>query len=134
VKKEKLSLSVWMYSKVFPAAFLVFYYWMCVRDDFQLIYRPIQSAVFGIAAVFVLFQVYYAKKKDLFDEFAKENLRRTDSICFKAALVFLVCITIICAVFVDSSRVLIGYCIVGCVLLLTVLRAVIFSFFDKRGM
>jgi uncharacterized Tic20 family protein len=107
---------------------------MCVRDDFQFIYRPIQASVFGLAGAFVVFQFFYAKKKDLFDEFAKENLRRTDSICLKAAFALLVLITCICAVFVDSSRVFIGYCIVGSILLLTVLRAVVFSVFDKRGM
>ena len=32
----------------------------------------------------VAYQLYYAKRRDIFDEFARENLRTTDSICLKS--------------------------------------------------
>lgn len=50
------------------------------------------------------YQLYYAKRRDIFDEFARENLRTTDSICLKIA----------CGVLV--------------------LAAVLFTVIDKRGM
>ena len=78
--------------------------------------------------------------KDLFDELARENLRRADSVCLKTAYAIGV-IAIFSAVmsarlpvdFPEITGVLIGHCVVFLMLLLTALRAVVFSIIDKRG-
>jgi sterol desaturase/sphingolipid hydroxylase (fatty acid hydroxylase superfamily) len=107
--------------------------------------------------IFILFAglglfFHYDKKKDLFDESAKESLRRTDSICLK--IVFIVGILIIFCQFLasafnfqfylnetsapifsllDLSGVILGYGVVFMILFLTIFRAVIFSIIDRRG-
>lgn len=132
MKSKKIDLKTWMFLKTIPALLLATYYWMCTREDFKPSYSYIQYAFAGIAGIFVCFQIYYAKKKDIFDEFARENLKTTDSISLKIVYVLFIIISFIC-VFSDFSGELAGYCIVFSILLLTVLRAVIFSVIDEKG-
>ena len=86
-----------------------------------------------LAGVIVLWQVSYTKKKKLFDEFARENLKTTDSVCLKIAYAFMVIAALAC-VFADFSGIIAGYFVVGGILLLTIVRAVIFAVIDKKGM
>ncbi len=79
------------------------------------------------------YQLYYAKRRDIFDEFARENLRTTDSICLKIACGVLVLAAVLC-VFSDFSGIVVGYALLIRLLALTVARAVLFTVIDKRGM
>ena len=79
------------------------------------------------------FQITYAKKREIFDEFARENLKTTDSFCLKVAYVLMICAAIVC-VFTDFSGEAAGYCILLGSLLLTLLRAALFSWIDRKGM
>lgn len=132
MKDKKMNLKVWMFLKIAPPAFFLMYYWMCTRSDFQPHYRYIQQVFFYVTALLVGIQAAYSKKRDLFDEFAKENLRTTDSVCLKAAFVFMV-ITAVACVFPSVSGKIAGYCVVISMLLLSILRAVIFCIIDKKG-
>lgn len=78
-------------------------------------------------------QISYAKKHNIFDEFAKENLKTTDSICLKIAYVLMVVAALAC-VFADFNGIIAGYFVVGGIFLLTVLRATIFAIIDKKGL
>ena len=133
MKNKPINLSVWMFSKVIPAALLFLYYGMCSWDGYDPTLRYLQAVSLVLAGVIVLWQVSYAKKKKLFDEFARENLKTTDSICLKIAYVLMV-IAVLACVFADFSGIIAGYFVVGGILLLTILRAVIFAVIDKKGM
>ncbi|MCI9414972.1 MAG: hypothetical protein HFJ79_07345 [Clostridiales bacterium] len=121
-----------MFLKIVPALFFILYYRMCTRSDFQPFYRYIQSVIFIITGLTVGFQLGYAKYRDIFDEFAKENLKRADSLCLKAAFVFMIILAVIC-ILPDFSGKIAGYYIVISIFLLSVLRAVIFYQQDKKG-
>ena len=148
MRNKKLSLRTWMFLKIIPVAIITAFYFIDVRvmDN-----HPLHTTIIFIIFVGLGLFFHYDKKKDLFDESAKENLRRTDSICLK--IVFAMGILIVFLQFIasafhfecfpmnglpinsflDLSGVTLGYGIVFVILFLTILRAIIFSFFDKRG-
>jgi hypothetical protein len=139
-----------MFLKIIPSALIVLFYFVDVSVRENAIVHTV--ILFALLASLGLF-FHYDKRKDFFDEFAKENLRRTDSICLK--IVFGISILTIFLQFfttstlgrffvdfVDDFRVhtlldfsgsVIGYWIVFLILLLTILRAIIFSIIDRRG-
>jgi len=135
MKSKKVSLRVWMFLKIAPSVLLVLMYWMNVRTDSH----PIHIAITLIILVFFGVFSHYDKRTDLFDELAKENLRRTDSICLKTAYAFgIACIFAVIIsnrLLVDLSNVTaetIGYGVVFSILVFTILRAFVFSIIDKR--
>ncbi len=132
-KTKTINLRAWMFLKIAPAALLLLYYWMCARTDFHASYLYVQSAVLALAGGLFAYQLYYAKRRDIFDEFARENLRTTDSICLKIACGVLVLAAVLC-VFSDFSGIVVGYALLIGLLALTVARAVLFTVIDKRGM
>lgn len=133
MKSKSINLSVWMFLKAIPAALLLLYYWLCTVDGYQPVLRYLHAATLVLAGALVFAQVSYAKKEKLFDEFAWENLRTTDSICLKVAYVLMVLAALAC-VFADFSGIVAGYFVVGGILALTLIRATIFAVIDKRGM
>lgn len=132
-KTKSINLRAWMFLKIAPAALLLLYYWMCARTDFHTSYLYVQSAVLALAGGLFAYQLYYAKRRDIFDEFARDNLRTTDSICLKIACKVLVLAAVLC-VFSDFSGIVVGYALLIGLLALTVARAVLFTVIDKRGM
>ena len=132
-KTKTINLRAWMFLKIAPAALLLLYYWMCARTDFHASYLYVQSAVLALAGGLFAYQLYYAKRRDIFGEFARENLRTTDSICLKIACGVLVLAAVLC-VFSDFSGIVVGYALLIRLLALTVARAVLFTVIDKRGM
>ncbi len=132
-KTKSINLRAWMFLKIAPAALLLLYYWMCARTDFHTSYLYVQSAVLALAGGLFAYQLYYAKRRDIFDEFARDNLRTTDSICLKIACGVLVLAAVLC-VFSDFSGIVVGYALLIGLLALTVARAVLFTVIDKRGM
>ncbi len=133
MKSKSMNLKAWMFLKITPAVLFLLYYWMCTRDSFHPAYFYIQTAVFAAAGLLVAFQISYAKKRDIFDEFARENLKTTDSICLKIAYGLMILAAFVC-VFTDFSGEIAGYGILISIVLLTVLRALIFSVIDIKGM
>lgn len=132
-KTKSINLRAWMFLKIAPAALLLLYYWMCARTDFHTSYLYVQSAVLALAGGLFAYQLYYAKRRDIFDEFARDNLRTTDSICLKIACGVLVLAAVLC-VFSDFSGIVVGYALLIGLLALTVARAVLFTVIDKGGM
>ena len=133
MKNKTINLSVWMFFKAIPAALLVVYYGMCAWNGYDPIIRYLHAACLTLAVALVLGQISYAKKHNIFDEFAKENLKTTDSICLKLAYVLMVIAALAC-VFADFNGIIAGYFVVGGIFLLTVLRATIFAIIDKKGL
>ena len=136
MKNKKVSLRVWMFLKIAPSALLVLMYWMNVRRDSHPMHLGIALIVLAFFGVFA----YYDKRTDLFDEWAKENLKRTDSVCLKVAyasgifstVAVMISTRLLVDVLVVTGR-MIGYGIVFSILFLTILRACIFSIIEKRG-
>ena len=133
MKNKTINLSVWMFFKAIPAALLVVYYGMCAWNGYDPIIRYLHAACLTLAGALVLGQISYAKKHNIFDEFVKENLKTTDSICLKLAYVLMVIAALAC-VFADFNGIIAGYFVVGGIFLLTVLRATIFAIIDKKGL
>lgn len=132
-KEMKINLSVWMFLKTAPAALLLLYYGMCTIEEYNPIFRYVHAITLVFAGVIIWSQISYARKKKLFDEFARENLKTTDSICLKISYVLMVIATLAC-VFADFSGIVAGYLVAGGIFLLAILRAVIFSIIDKKGL
>ncbi len=133
MKNKTINLSVWMFFKAIPAVLLLVYYGLCTWNGYDPIIRYLHAACLVLAGVFVWGQISYAKKHNIFDEFAKENLKITDSICLKLAYVLMVIAALAC-VFADFNGIVAGYFVVGGILLLAILRAVIFAVIDKKGL
>lgn len=133
MKNKTINLSVWMFFKAVPAALLVVYYGMCAWNGYDPVIRYLHAICLTLAGALVWGQISYAKKHNIFDEFAKENLKTTDSICLKLAYVLMVIAALAC-VFADFNGILAGYFVVGGIFLLTVLRATIFAIIDKKGL
>lgn len=132
-KKTTINLSVWMFLKAIPAAMLLLYYWMCTLDGYNPVFRYLHAVTLVMAGVIVWAQISYAKKNNIFDEFALENLKTTDSACLKVAFVLMTIATLAC-VFADFSGIIAGYFVVGGILLLSLIRAIMFTIIDKKGM
>ena len=87
MKSKPVNLSVWMFLKAVPAALLLLYYWMCTVEGYDPVFRYLHASTLVLAGALVWAQVSYARKRKIFDEFARENLKTTDSICLKVAYV-----------------------------------------------
>ena len=101
------------------AAFLVFHvllHSLCC-NIFLDCYRYIHGVTLILAGAVVLAQVSYAKKNRIFDEFARENLKTTDSICLKVSFGLMTVATLAC-VFAEFDGIVAGYFVVGGILLL----------------
>lgn len=131
--KTKMSLRAWMFLKITPMALLAVYYWMCTRNSFEPPYTYIQTTFLAIVGGVGGSLIATEQKRDFFDEFAKENLKATDSVCLKIAYALMILVAGVCVV-AELSGEAIGYFIMGSGLLLAFLRAIIFSIRDKKGM
>jgi len=132
-KTKTINLRAWMFLKTLPAILLLLYYWMCTIEGYNPVFRYIHGVTLLLAGAVVWAQVSYAKKNNIFDEFALENLKTTDSICLRVSFALMSIETLAC-VFADFNGIIAGYFVVGGILLLTIIRAIIFTIIDKKGM
>lgn len=134
---KKVSLREIVADKIVFAVLIAAYYWMWARNDWKDYYTTIQSVVFIFS--FYYFATRYVRlrkyKKETPDEMAEANLKRCDKICLRICVAALVLISFLCAVgrFALTTEI-IGYCLVGVLVLLSVIRTVIFYFMDKKGL
>lgn len=134
---KKVSLYELVADKIVFAILIAVYYWMWARNDWKDSYTTIQTIV-------VIFSFYYfvsrslrlrKYKKETPDEMVEANLKRCDSICLKISVGALVLLSFVCAVgrFTLTTEV-IGYCMVGVLIVLAVTRTVIFYLMDQKGL
>lgn len=134
---KKVSLRELVADKIIFAILIAVYYWMWARNDWKDYYTTIQMIV-------CIFSFYYfvsrsirlrKYKKEAPDEMAEANLRRCDKICLRICVAALVFISFLCAAgrFALTTEV-IGYCLVGVLVLLSIIRTIIFYFMDKKGL
>ena len=132
--KSKVTLKEVVGTKIIYAVLLVCYYWMWARRDWQAYYETIQNTVFIFTIVFFAMQAgrIYKYSKEEEDELAIQNLRRTDAIGLKIMTAAAVVIAFACAVkAIDGTAA--GYALVGVILALAVIRFIIFSVMDSKG-
>lgn len=132
--KSKVTLKEMVGTKIIYATLLVCYYWMWARRDWHDYYTTIQNVVAVFTILFFAMQAGRVRKynKEQKDELAIQNLRRADAIGFKIMTVATIIIAFACAVtFIDGRMA--GYALVGMIFVLTVLRFILFSVMDNKG-
>lgn len=129
-KDKKVNLRVWISVEIIPSLWLFAYYWMYIKRYFQPNHIIIQYAFIGCMIVFLR---VIRGKRDIFDEFAKENLYKTNTICLDIAYIIMA-IILFNAAFINQTAVIIGYLIAGGIVILSVTRAIIFCVIDRQGM
>ena len=132
--KSKVTLKEIVGTKIIYAVLLVSYYWMWARRDWHDYYDVIQNAVVTFTLVFFVIQAARIRKysKEEKDELAIQNLRRTDAIGLKIMVAAAIVIAFASAVkAIDGSTA--GYALVGAILVLAVIRLILFSVMDSKG-
>ena len=132
--RAKVTLKELVGTKIVYGVLLVCYYWMWARRDWHQYYETIQHAVAVFTVVFFALQASRIHKysKEEKDELAIQNLRRTDAIGLKIMIAAAIIIAFSCAVtFIDGVAA--GYALVGTVFLLTIIRFILFSVMDSKG-
>lgn len=133
MKAKNINLRAWMFLKSVPAILFLLYYWACTLEGYNPVLRYIHAVTLVLAVGIVCWQIYFERNNAIFDEFARENLKTTDSICLKVSFILMLIETLAC-IFADFNGIISGYFVVCGILLLTIIRAIIFTVIDKKGM
>ena len=132
--KKKVTLKELVGTKIIYAVLLVSYYWMWARRDWHDYYETIQMMIGIFTLVFFLLQAGRIRRysKEEKDEMAIQNLRRTDAVGLKIMAAAVSIIAFASAIFRIEGRIT-GYALVGMILALTVIRFILFSIMDSKG-
>ena len=128
--KKKVTLRELLGEQIVLTILIALYYWMWARRDWQSYYEVIQNcvAVFAILFFAIMADRIRKYKKEAKDELAIQNLRRSDAICMKIVVVGMIAIAVEAA-----SGIVMGYLLVGLLVVLAVVRTVAFSVMDLKG-
>ena len=133
---KKVTLRELLGARIVLAICIAVYYWCWARNDWEDYFSSIQQCV--AIFTFMFFCLLAARerkyKKETVDEMAAANLKRCDSICYKITMVLIVCIAFLSAIlrFTISSEI-IGYMLMGVLVLTAIVRTVIFCYMDAKG-
>lgn len=133
---KKVSLKEIVADKIIYAVIIAVYYWMWARNDWHDYYNAIQTALAVFTVVYFCLRAQRLKKykKESMDEMAETNLRRCDAICMKIMVIVLVVLAFVCVIARFSiSTACIGYCIVGLLLIISIVRTILFTVMDTKG-
>ena len=134
---KKVTLKELVADKIIFAVLVALYYWMWARNDWKDFYPTIQTVVGGFTFWYFVFRAIRVRKykQEAADEMAEANLRRCDAICLKISVAVLIAVSFLCAAgrFALTTEV-VGYCLVGMLVLLAVVRTIIFYVMDKKGL
>lgn len=121
-------------ARIILAICIAVYYGCWARNGWENYFSSIQTTV-AILAFFCFLGVRERKyKKEVVDEMAVANLKRCDSICYKITMVLIVCIGFLSAIFrLAISSEVIGYLLMGVLVLTSVIRTLLFCYMDARG-
>ena len=133
---KKVSLRELVADKIVYAVLLAMTYWLWARNDWKDYYTTIQYVIDVFAFFYFVSRSIRVKKykQEAVDEMAETNLKRCDSICLKIGAAAMIVIGFVCAVgrMVLTTEI-IGYCLMGTLAALAVIRTVIFCVMDKEG-
>lgn len=134
--KSKVTLKEILVSHIIIAVLIAAYYWCWARSDWKEYYVTIQNTI-GILTFFffVTESIRVSKyKREVNDEMAIANLRKSDSICFKVLAILIVLIAFLSAILrFNISSEIIGYVLIGTIVVISIVRAILFYIIDKKG-
>ena len=133
---KKVSLRELLGARLVLAICIAVYYWCWARNDWEDYFSSIQQCVAIFAFLFFCFLAVRERKykKETVDEMAAANLKRCDSICYKITMVLIVCIAFLSAILrFTISPEIIGYMLMGVLVLTAIIRMAIFCYMDAKG-
>lgn len=133
---KKVTLRELLGARIVLAICIAVYYWCWARNGWEDYFSSIQQCVAIFAFMFFCFLAARERKykKENVDEMAVANLKRCDSICYKITMVLIICITFLSAIlrFTISSEI-IGYMLMGVLVLTAIVRTAMFCYMDAKG-
>ena len=133
---RKVSLREIVADKIVFAILIALYYWMWARNDWHSYYTSIQYAVFAFTFFYFISRASRLRKykQELPDEMSETNLKRCDAICLKIGAAAVIAISFVCAVGrLTITTDLIGYCLMGILIALAIVRTILFCIMDTKG-
>lgn len=133
---KKVSLREIVADKIVFAILIALYYWMWARNDWHSYYTSIQYAVFAFTFFYFISRASRLRKykQELPDEMSETNLKRCDAICLKIGAAAVIAISFVCAVGrLTITTDLIGYCLMGILIALAIVRTILFCIMDTKG-
>ena len=133
---KKVTLGELLGARIVLAICIAVYYWCWARNGWENYFSSIQQCVAIFALMFFcLLAVRERKyKKETVDEMAAANLKRCDSICYKITMVLIVCIAFLSDILrFTISPEIIGYMLMGVLVLTAIIRMAIFCYMDAKG-
>ena len=134
--KKKVTLKELVAARIVVAICIAVYYWCWARNDWEDYFSSIQQCVAIFAFLFFCFLAVRERKykKETVDEMAAANLKRCDSICYKITMVLIVCIAFLSAILrFTISPEIIGYMLMGVLVLISIIRTILFCYMDAKG-
>ena len=133
---RKVSLREIVADKIVFAILIALYYWMWARNDWHNYYTSIQHAVFAFTFFYFISRASRLRKykQELPDEMSEANLKRCDALCLKIGTTAIIVLSFVCAVGrLSITTDLIGYCLMGILIILAVVRTILFCIMDAKG-
>ena len=133
---RKVSLREIVADKIVFAILIALYYWMWARNDWHNYYTSIQYAVFAFTFFYFISRTSRLKKykQELPDEMSEANLKRCDALCLKIGAAAIIVLSFVCAVGrLSITTDLIGYCLMGILIALAIIRTILFYIMDTKG-
>ncbi len=134
--KNKVTLKEILASHIIIAILIAIYYWCWARNDWKGYYVTIQNTI-GILAFFFFIaeSIRMSKyKKEVNDEMAIANLRKSASICFKILVMLIIFIAFLSAILrFEISSEIIGYVLMGVIVFISIARVILFNIIEKKG-
>ena len=122
---RKVSLREIVADKIVFAILIALYYWMWARNDWHNYYTSIQYAVFA----FTFF--YFISRASRLRKYKQE---RPDALCLKIGAAAIIVLSFVCAVGrLSITTDLIGYCLMGILIALAIIRTILFYIMDTKG-
>ncbi len=134
--KNKVTLKEILSSHIIIAILIAIYYWCWARNDWKGYYVTIQNTIGILAFFFFIAQsIRMSKyKKEVNDEMAITNLRKSDSICLKILVILIIFIAFLSAILrFEISAEIIGYILMGIIVFISIVRVILFCIIDKKG-
>ena len=134
--KNKVTLKEILASHIIIAILIAIYYWCWARNDWKGYYVTIQNTIGILAFFFFIAQsIRMSKyKKEVNDEMAITNLRKSDSICLKILVILIIFIAFLSAILrFEISAEIIGYILMGIIVFISIVRVILFCIIDKKG-
>lgn len=127
--KRKINLRIWMLLEVLVSFCVLGYYRMFVLANYATHFRYLRWAFLTVIIIFLLLNIN--KNRVILDEFTKETMALTNRITVSVAYALF---GFIFASTLTSNPLTSGYFIAGCIIFLSVVRAIIVFLIGKKGL